>query len=170
MGNNPSHFKGDLNRPVESISWNDAKEFADQFSQRYGVGARLPTEAEWEYACRAGTRTQYSFGNNQSQLSEYAWFSGNSNRSTQRVRRKKPNPWGLYDMHGNVWEWVADWYGGYEAGAVTDPTGPRTGSSRVLRGGSWNLSPRYLRSASRSRVSPGFRGSNLGVRLALDSN
>ncbi|TVQ56376.1 MAG: hypothetical protein EA377_02315 [Phycisphaerales bacterium] len=170
MGNNPSHFKGDLNRPVERISWNDSKDLANRFSERYGVSARLPTEAEWEYACRAGTRTRYSFGNNPDQLGDHAWYSGNSNRSTQPVRRKKPNPWGLYDMNGNVWEWVADWYGEYEAGVVTDPTGPRTGSLRVLRGGSWFGRPRYLRSANRNWNSPDYRLIYFGVRLALDSD
>jgi formylglycine-generating enzyme required for sulfatase activity len=115
MGNNPSQFKGDPNSPVENVSWDDVQEFIKRLkrlnTRESGVKYRLPREAEWEYAAQAGTTTAYSFGNDPSQLGEYAWYGENANGETHPVGQKKPNPWGLYDMHGNVWEWVQDWYG-----------------------------------------------------------
>jgi formylglycine-generating enzyme required for sulfatase activity len=177
MGKNPSlfHFKG-ADRPVESVSWNDAVKFCKKLTERErragrlsrGQVYRLPTEAEWEYACRAGSDTAYCFGDNAGQLDDYAWYGSNSGGQTHDVGRKKPNAWGLYDMHGNVWEWCSDWYDDdYPRGAVTDPTGPGTGSRRVDRGGSWSHTAGYCRSAYRGRDSPsGTSHSALGFRLA----
>jgi hypothetical protein len=153
MGNNPGHFKG-KNLPVESVSWEDVQEFLRRLNQQIGREIfRLPTEAEWEYACRAGTSGDYA-GN----LDDMAWYSSNSNAQTHPVGTKQPNDWGLYDMHGNVWEWCQDWYGYYSSG-------PATGSERVIRGGGWNLFALYCRSAFRGSFSPGDRSGRLGFRL-----
>jgi len=166
MGNNPSRFKGDANLPVENISWEKAQEFIRRLNAREnGVVYRLPTEAEWEYAARAGTTTEYSFGNDARQLGTYAWYYGNAGEQTYVVGQKQPNTWGLYDMHGNVWEWVHDWYGPYTAAAVVNPTGPTAGSSRVLRGGGWIYDAADCRSANRDYAAPGNRDDNLGLRL-----
>jgi len=153
------------------VSWNDAVEFCRRLSKlpeekAAGHVYRLPTEAEWEYACRAGTTTEYSFGDFESQLGEYAWFNGNSDETTHPVGQKKANPWGLYEMHGNVWEWCQDWHSAdyYGSSPPADPQGPTRGSSRVLRGGSW-CCPRDVRSANRGRVGPDSRGSNVGFRV-----
>ncbi|MDR1921296.1 MAG: formylglycine-generating enzyme family protein, partial [Candidatus Adiutrix sp.] len=128
------------------------------------------TEAEWEYAARAGTTSAYSFGDDAEALGRYAWYGGGNSGSTHPVGRKEPNGWGLYDMHGNVWEWVQDWYGEkyYSGSPGTDPRGPSSGdySSRVFRGGSWYGNARYCRSASRGRYTPDFRSNYLGFRLA----
>jgi formylglycine-generating enzyme required for sulfatase activity len=190
MGTNPSHFQGDVvaerhpktNRvvkevdtssyPVEEVSWEDAVEFCRKLSQlpeekKAGRVYRLPTEAEWEYACRAGSKTAYSFGASSQSLGDYAWFDGNSGSQTHPVGEKKPNAWGLYDMHGNVWEWCSDWYGDYPKGAVSDPTGPREGSARVFRGGGWDFEAALCRSAFRSGFSPSDRFSYYGFRVAL---
>ena len=161
MGNNPSHFKGP-DRPVEEVSWNDVQEFIGKLNKMLGTSSlRLPTEAEWEYACRAGT-TGARYG----ELAEVAWYDGNSGSKTHAVGQKQPNPWGLYDMLGNVWEWCHDWRGAYPTAHVTDPTGPATGSSRVVRGGSWNGFARNARGAFRSNYTPGARLNVLGFRLA----
>ncbi len=139
MESTPSRFEG-ADRPVERVSWNDVQDFIRQLNDRENCDNcyRLPTEAEWEYAARAGTTTAYSFGDSDAELGNYAWYSVNSNGETHPVGQKQPNPWGLYDMHGNVWEWVADWYGPYSSGAqLTDPKGLNSGSNRVIRGGSW---------------------------------
>ncbi len=161
MGDNPSSFKG-KNRPVEQVSWRDVQEFIRRLKAQEdgGDGYRLPTEAEWEYACRAGTTGDYA-----GDLDAMAWYSDNSGGETHPVGRKAPNAFGLYDMHGNVWEWVADWYGDYPSGAVTDPKGPESGSDRVVRGGGWYGPARYARSADRDDGAPGLRVSNLGFRL-----
>jgi len=165
MGSNPSRFKGD-DLPVERVSWNDAQKFIRNLNRREGGDKyRLPTEAEWEYACRAGTTTRFYFGDSESRLGEYAWYRNNSGGRTHQVAEKKPNAWGLYDMHGNVWEWCRDWYGDYPSGSVTDPKGPSGGSDRVIRGGSWNNKPRHVRSAYRGRNVPGSRNPYLGFRL-----
>ncbi len=173
MGSNPSHFKGNLARPVEVIPWNDAKQFATRLSERAGVRARLPSESEWEYACRAGTTTRWWFGDDEGRLGAHAWFMGNSSSGTQPVGGKPANPWGLFDMHGNVWEWCEDvWHENY-TGAPTDQSAWTTGGSqwlRVVRGGSWNGNPLNLRSACRSGLTPGTRHDVIGVRLALDSD
>jgi formylglycine-generating enzyme required for sulfatase activity len=172
MGAKPSPCRGPRN-PVEVISWEDALEFCRRLSEmrEETLAARiyrLPTEAEWEYACRAGTPTIFTFGNDQSKLGEYAWYDNNSCGQTHPVGEKKPNAWGLYDMHGNVWEWCADWYGDYPKGAVTDPVGPSKGSFRVSRGGSWNNVAANCRSASRNRNDPSRRSYGLGFRVALN--
>ena len=173
MGNNPSRFKncgGDC--PVERVSWNDVQGFFNRLNGRSGRRRyRLPTEAEWEYAARAGTMTDTYSGNltqpagNDPVLNRIAWYDENSGNRTHPVGRKAPNGWGLHDMMGNVWEWVGDRYGDYPGGSVTDPTGARSGSSRVNRGGSLFNFARFCRSAFRSRRSPGYRSSFLGFRL-----
>jgi formylglycine-generating enzyme required for sulfatase activity len=166
MGNNPSLFSGDKN-PVESVSWNDVQEFIRRLNKKNADQYRLPTEAEWEYACRAETTTKYSFADDEELLGKYAWYDGNSVGQTCPVGIKAPNLWGLCDMHGNVWEWVADWYGHYPKGEVTDPTGAERGVDRVLRGGSWINGARYLRSAYRGGITPADGYSSIGFRLAF---
>jgi len=166
VGSNLSNWK-EANRPVECVSWNDATEFCNRLSQRVGKQVRLPTEAEWEYACRAGSTTRFCFGDSDGGLGEYAWFSSNSGGQTHAVGGRTPNAWGLYDMHGNVWEWCEDWYGGYPSGTVNDPTGPVSGRARALRGGSWGSSPRGCRSALRDGVGPALRGGGSGFRVAV---
>jgi len=173
MGTNPSQFKGPQN-PVEQVSWADAVEFCGKLSampaeKTAGHVYRLPTEAEWEYACRSGTTTAYSFGDDASRLGDYGWFEGNSELSTHPVGEKKPNAWGLYDMHGNVWEWCQDRYGDYPSGSATDPTGATSGSLRVFRGGSWFFNAWICRSADRCRFAPGFRSLSLGFRVLRSS-
>jgi len=166
MGTNPSNFKGETN-PVETVSWNDATEFCKKLSEQTRRAVRLPTEAEWEYACRAGTATAFSFGDADSTLGDYAWYTSNSGSTTHPVGQKKPNAWGLYDMHGNVWEWCADWYGDYPKGAVTDPQGPASGTARVLRGGSWGSAPATCRSAHRFYLTPAYRYYYCGFRVVV---
>ena len=168
MGNNPSYFKNCPKCPVESVSWDEAQNFILKLNARGEGKYRLPTEAEWEYAARARTATKFGFGENENLLGEYGWFAGNSQNKTQPVGSKLPNPWGLYDMHGNVWEWVGDWKGDYRPEAATDPTGPPSGVDKIGRGGGWNFSPQYLRSANRSYYSPKFRYNYLGLRLVRE--
>ena len=167
MGKNPSHFRGD-NLPVERVSWHDAQAFIARLRRWEGGNALyfLPTEAEWEYACRAGSNTAYCFGdsNTPRHLGRYAWYCDNSGGSTQPVGLLQPNAWGLYDMHGNVREWVQDWYGKYPAGAVTDPEGPSSGTDRVLRGGGWNFDARYRRAARRNFHTPDYGYDYVGFR------
>ena len=166
MGNNPSNWKGD-NLPVEQVSWNDCQEFIKKLNQRDpGKNYRLPTESEWEYACRAGTTTRFYSGDRDSDLDRVGLYDGNSGRKTHPVGQKQPNAWGLYDMHGNVWEWCQDRYGNYPSGSVTDPPGPSSGSNRVGRGGGWYYDAGYCRSAFRSFDDPSSRYSALGFRLA----
>jgi formylglycine-generating enzyme required for sulfatase activity len=165
MGKNPSQFKDPAN-PVESVSWDDAVEFCKKLSAKEGKTYRLPTEAEWEYACRAGTPTSYSFGDDEASLGEYAWFRGNAERKTHPVGQKKPNAWGLFDMHGNVWEWCQDCFGEYTADVATDPVGPSESTYRVYRGGSWNYTAEGCRSAYRGWSTPVFRLNYLGFRVA----
>ena len=164
MGANPSFFDECGSRcPVETVSWKDVQEFIRSLNERAtgrGYRYRLPTEAEWEYAARAGTS-----GVRHGELDEVAWYSGNSDLATHKVGQKRPNAWGLHDMLGNVWEWTGDWYGEYPAGKVTDSGGPSTGSDRVIRGGSWYYYARGVRSAGRGLHSPGGRISGIGVRL-----
>ena len=181
MGSNPSLFSscGD-DCPVERVSWNEAQQFAQRLSQKTGKQYRLPSEAEWEYAARAGSSTKWSSGDAEYQLVDYAWYSGNSQNRTQRVAQKRPNAFGVYDMHGNVWEWTQDcWHDNY-SGAPTDGSAWTTGCSvypgytgqngrsgpKVFRGGSWNNSPLFLRSADRNWFTPGFRIDYIGLRLA----
>ena len=167
MGTNPSHFKGATN-PVDKVSWNDAAQFCKKLSEETRRAVCLPTEAEWEYACRAGTKTRFSFGDEDSILGDYAWYDSNSSSMTHPVGQKRPNAWGLFDMHGNVWEWCADWYGDYPKGAATDPQGPASAPDRVLRGGGWGDGPQGCRSADRCRIGPGYRVSSIGFRVAVD--
>lgn len=168
MGSNPSEFKG-KRHPVENVSWNDIQMFIQRLNAKEGTDKyRLPSEAEWEYAARAGTKSAYSFGDDASQLGQYAWFKDNSGDQTHPVGQKKPNPWGLYDMHGNVWEWVQDWFdvSYYASGTSIDPAGSSSGIIRVLRGGSWNLPAKNLRSAARFGDTPDNRDEYGGFRLA----
>src|SRR5262249_38027127 len=158
MGTNPSHFTGDPSLPVEDVSWNDVQEFLRRLSEKEGGKPyRLPTEAEWEDAARAGAATAYCFGDESSQLREYAWYAKNSGGRTHPVVQLKPNAWGLYDVHGNVWEWVQDWYDAayYWKSPVEDPKGPQEGQFKVVRGGSWFNEPWNVRVSSRNRVVPG---------------
>ena len=189
MGNNPSQFEG-RELPVEQVSWYDAVGFCNALSRRLGLdeayvlteqrgrpgevgysaevrwkgaaspGYRLPTEAEWEYAARAGTT-----GPRYASLDAAAWHSGNSDAQTHPVGQRSPNPWGLYDLLGNVWEWTGDWYGPYEVGSATDPAGPATGSDRVIRGGGW-LNAGGTRAAFRGVAGPERRDLALGFRVA----
>jgi len=152
---------------VETVSWSDAAEFCKKLSSKTSKAVRLPTEAEWEYACRAGTQTAFSFSDAPSALGDCAWWALNSGETTHPVGQKKPNPWGLYDMHGNVWEWCADWEGDYPKVAVTDPQGPASGASRVLRGSSWHGVPGNCRAAFRCGFSPGLRFNYLGFRVVV---
>ena len=173
MGNNPSKSKGAKN-PVEMVSWDEAVSFCKKLSEMpmekaAGREYRLPTEAEWEYACRAGSTTSYSFGDTAESLGEYAWIFENAGKGTHPVGEKKPNRWGLYDMHGNVWEWCQDWYGPYPSGASTDPKGPSRGTYRVRRGGSWDYVAAYCRTAIRYADDPTFRSNFIGFRVALSS-
>jgi formylglycine-generating enzyme required for sulfatase activity len=178
MAANPSHFQGDWDRPVERVNWKDATNYcgnltaAERAAGRLPAGYvyRLPTEAEWEYACRAGTTTRFSYGHdlNYSQLGNYAWYASNSGSTTHAVGLKPPNAWGLYDMAGNVSEWCLDWYGGYLGGSVIDPTGAASGSDRVIRGGCWYSDGRDCRSANRGNYAPdGQLNSGIGFRAVL---
>jgi formylglycine-generating enzyme required for sulfatase activity len=173
-GMNPSYFPGP-NLPVEQVSWDDAQEFMNKLNDREEAAGRLPagwiyrfpTEAEWEYAARAGTTTAYSFGDDGGALGKYAWYEDNSGEQTHEVGLKDPNPWGLYDMYGNVYEWCADWYEDYPVGDATDPTGPDadTGWGRVFRGGGCYADLRSCRSALRISLGPIARYNSLGFRV-----
>ena len=175
MGSNPSYFSGNPSNPVECVSWNDSQEFISRLNDlNDGYTYRLPTEAEWEYAARAGTTTRFYWGDDpeETQIGNYAWYTGNTggypDGSTQPVGTKLPNAWGLYDMSGNVWEWVQDWYHSDYNGAPDDGSAweyPEA-EGRVARGGGWYYFARYCRSARRSGGSPGIRSNNLGFRVA----
>lgn len=207
MGTNPSHFQKRVIRktdstmyPVEQVSWEDAVEFCKVLSdlpeeKQAGRVYRLPTEAEWENACRAGHKTAYGFGESSKSLGDYAWFANNSGSkeldadilwsrlrsnpqeyvdtlfaagcTTHPVGEKNPNAWGLYDMHGNVWEWCSDFYGEYSKVAVSDPSGPKEGTARVIRGGGWDSGAARCRSAYRNGGPQVDRSSLLGFRVAL---
>jgi len=175
MGTAPSYFRGkDL--PVEQVSWNDCQAFCERLRVRFpNLEARLPTEAEWEYACRAGTDSAFNnesactrFEGEDPTLLKLGWFRENSESRTHPVRGLAPNRWGLYDMHGNVWEWCADWGGKYTAEDQVDPTGSTSGHERVYRGGSWINQAGYCRSACRHWAQPGWRTLYLGFRLAVN--
>jgi formylglycine-generating enzyme required for sulfatase activity len=169
MGSNPSHFSsGGDQCPVEKVSWDDAQAFIQNLNQQTGHSYRLPSEAEWEFACRAGSTGQWCFGDDENQLKQYAWYSDNSGGKTHPVGEKKANAFGLHDMHGNVWEWCEDkWHGNYQ-GAPSDGRAWVDGgnSSRVLRGGSWYISARVARASDRNYLSSVSRYHNLGFRLA----
>ena len=179
MRGNPSWFENCGNDcPVEIVWWYQCQEFIKRLNQKEGTDKyRLPTEAEWEYACRAGSTTAFANGGitqlqcrHDPNLNAVGWYCGNSGNKTHPVARKTPNAWGLYDMHGNVWEWCEDWYGDYPTGHVTDPRGPSSGKKRVLRGGSWLDNARHCRSADRRGLDPGPQaiGRHLGFRVARD--
>jgi formylglycine-generating enzyme required for sulfatase activity len=157
MGNNPSIFKGPKN-PVDNVSWNDCQVFLGRLNVKpgwHGGKFVLPTEAQWEYACRAGSTTRYCFGDDEKQLGEYAWYNANSSVKTHPVGAKKANAWGIYDMHGNVVEFCQDWYAPYGTQVATDPSGPSTGSGRVSRGSGFGYLASQCRSSARGSVSPG---------------
>jgi formylglycine-generating enzyme required for sulfatase activity len=176
MGTEPSHFKGD-DLPVEMVRWEDAVAFCEKLGKREGRRYRLPTEAEWEYACRAGTKTRFCSGDGEEDLARVGWYDGNSReknkRTTHPVKSKEPNGWSLYDMHGNVREWCADWYtvdlGSAEA---VDPAGPaepvKFGATRVVRGGGWRRTPGFCRSACRYGYGPVNGTDTVGFRVAVD--
>ncbi|MBR4170954.1 MAG: SUMF1/EgtB/PvdO family nonheme iron enzyme [Kiritimatiellae bacterium] len=166
MGNNPSHFKGE-NLPVEEVSWHDCQKFIQKVNESLDCGMRLPTEAEWEYACRARTTGDYG---GTGELNEMGWYENNSEAKTHPVRSKSMNALGLYDMHGNVWEWCADWSGDYPNGSVTDPTGPSIGERRVNRGGSWDSPGCRCRSWSRASDDPNLHDHRIGFRVALSAS
>lgn len=166
MGSNPSYFKGD-NLPVERVSWNDCQEFIRKLNQLTGRMLRLPTEAEWEYAARGGKHScGYKYAGSNS-VGEVGLYDSNSDNKTHPVKTKKANELGLYDMSGNVWEWCSDWYGNYSSSAQSDPKGPFSGSSRVLRGGGWGSGAGYCRVSNRYGIDPDYRGSDFGFRLTL---
>ena len=166
MGSNPSYHAASQ-YPVESVSWNDCKEFVSRLSSLTGRTFRLPTEAEWEYAARGGNQSRHYKYSGSDNIGNVAWHAGNSGSSTHAVGTKSPNELGIYDMSGNVWEWCSDWYGDYSAGAQTNPQGPSSGSRRVLRGGSCYNSARYCRVSSRGNPIPEAFNSNYGLRLVL---
>ena len=162
---NPSNFSGDRN-PVERVSWEDCQGWLKGLGGVHPLmQPSLPTEAQWEYACRAGSTGAYCFGDSADELEKCAWYDKNDIGATHPVGEKLPNVWGLYDVHGNVWEWCSDWFGEYTDSTGSDLTGPAKGASRVIRGGSWGFPARYLRSACRFRVAPGDRFDYLGFRL-----
>jgi len=166
MGSNPSNFKGD-DLPVEQVSWDDCQDFIKKLNAKTGKKYRLPTEAEWEYAARGGNKSngyEYSGSND---LGSVGWFTDNSGSKTHPVGQKQANELGIYDMTGNVWEWCSDWYGSYSSGSQTNPQGASSGSDRVYRGGSWLFNASYCRVAFRGSRTPGYRNSNLGLRLVL---
>jgi len=168
-GSNPSRLKGPKN-PVETVSWDDCQQFLGKLNSKSAAGGgkfQLPSEAQWEYACRARSTTRYCFGDDESKLDDYAWYLANSDGKTHPVGEKKPNGWGLYDMHGNVWEWCQDWWkdGYYKESPVDDPTGATVGSLRVVRGGCWGLPAWGCRSANGSKDLSG--GGDLGFRVSL---
>ena len=175
MGDNPSRFSGNPQNPVENVSWLNAQAFCERLSELTGKNYRLPTEAEWEHACRAGTQTRFSFGDDESQLGDYAWFYGNSDGTTHPVGEKRPNPWRIYDMHGNVWEWCADQY--HDSYADKPESLKRNGNTAwlddnitnqsymILRGGSWSSNPGSCRCAYRGNITRDFFLNYYGFRV-----
>ena len=160
MGSNPSSFKGDMQRPVEQVSWDDCQAFIRKLNQLTGQNFRLPSEAEWEYAARGGNRSKGCKYAGSNDVDTVAWYNGNSNRTTHPVKTKQPNELGIYDMSGNVWERCQDkWCDDYNS--------PRDSDTRVLRGGSWSRNARFVRVSYRNLISPGFRYNADGLRLAL---
>ena len=173
LGTNPSNFKGN-NLPVENVSWDEAQEFCKKVNAASAQAVRLPTEAEWEYACRAGTSTKYYSGDTEEDLKRVAWYYANSNNTTHPAGQKEPNKFGLYDMHGNVWQGCQDWYGDYTANEVVDPQGAAQGVAQsngcVLRGGAWHFEPCLCRSACRVEFLPDYRNNFLGFRVVVPAS
>jgi sulfatase modifying factor 1 len=178
MGTEPWKGQGSVkegpNNAATYVSWDDAIAYCKKLSEKEGKTYRLPTEAEWEYACRAGTETRWSFGDDEKEFGDYAWYDKNTydvgDKYPHQVGLKKPNAFGLYDMHGNVWEWCHDYYGRdyYKQSPEQDPTGPTSGSFRVLRGGAWYFFTRGTRSANRDRLDADVRYDNVGSRLVRE--
>ena len=168
MGQNPSHFKGSKN-PVDSVSWDDAQAFCKKLTNQAKQTVRLPTEAEWEYSCRAGTKTIYYSGDTYKDLDRVAWYDANSKGTTHPVGQKDANKFGLYDMHGNVWQWCQDWYAEdyYGKSEAENPQGPAQGAEHLLRGGSWLNVPMFCRSAERYGYNPDDRNKDIGFRVVL---
>jgi formylglycine-generating enzyme required for sulfatase activity len=162
MGDNPSHFQGRNLYPVESILWDDAARYCQAVSKLTQLHFHLPTEAQWEYACRAGAPAADEAG-----IDDVAWYSANAQGRTHRVASKRPNAWGLYDTLGHVWEWCQDWHGAYPTQPQRDPQGPATGTYRVIRGGAWSVLPRYCRPTQRGSANPNTRANNFGFRPAV---
>jgi formylglycine-generating enzyme required for sulfatase activity len=171
MVGNPSHFAGDPNLPVEQVSWQDAQLFIKKLNQKEGGALyRLPTEAEWEYAARAGSTTAYVFGDDPAHLGDYGWYGDNAGGRTHPVGRLKPNTWRLYDLQGNVWEWVQDWYGHYQVEAAVDPQGAPSGNYHVYRGGGWGTFAGNCRVSDRNFDRPDARLAGLGFRLVRNAH
>lgn len=167
LGENPSAFV-DPERPVDSVDYQACQRFIERLNRLEPFRYRLPTEAEWEYAARAGSGSAYCFGPDEDRLAAHAWYAANSDGATRPVASREVNPWGLYDLYGNVREWVSDWFGMYSPAPQTDPSGPASGSYRISRGGSWRLEARFCRSACRRLTRPAETSADLGLRLALD--
>ncbi len=174
-GQNPSHFTGDTNRPVDKVTQADAVAYCVELTRREreagrlpaNYAYRLPTEAEWEYACRAGSTNLFSFGDDAKAAEAYAWTEENSDGATHPVGQKLPNAWGLYDMHGNVWEWCRDWFAEYPAVEETNPVGPSTSKYKVFRGGGWNHQAKFARCSNRFMMPPANGIFFVGFRVAL---
>jgi len=172
---NPSHFTGDSNRPVEKVTFLDANSYCSALTQRErksgrlpaGYEYRLPSEAEWEYACRAGSTNLFSFGDDASIADQFAWTAANSEATTHPVGLKRPNSWGIYDMHGNVWEWCSDWFEPYPAAPLTDPVGPASSKYKLFKGGGWNQEVQFARASSRFMMSPSNGIHFVGFRVVL---
>lgn len=166
MDFNPSYFKGGK-KPVDSVSYNDSIKFLEKLSKKTGLKFTLPTEAQWEYAARSNSTSSWSFGDNSSLISDYAWLKDNSANTTHEVGLKKSNSFGICDMYGNVQEWCLDWYGNYSGTSSNDPSGPSNGDSKVLRGGAWGDNPENLRSAYRNCLGPNEKTNGVGFRCVL---
>ncbi|MBI5724250.1 MAG: formylglycine-generating enzyme family protein [Planctomycetes bacterium] len=166
---NPNHYFENPAKPENCVTWNEAVKFCEKLSQKTGKAVRLPTEAEWEYACRAGSNTRFCYGDGYEELGDYAWYRKNSEAELHPVGRKKANAWGLHDMHGNVREWCADWYAiSYADEKTENPQGPDDGAERVVRGGSWGGNEIVCRSATRHKMQPQVRNSVIGFRVVVD--
>lgn len=166
----PSQFPGDDN-PVETVSWYDCQEFCTKLTKLTGKPVRLPTEAQWEYACRAGSTTDFALGDGKEVMTQMGWCFSNSERRTQPVKQKKPNKWGLFDMHGNVWEWCRDYFKhSYVSHGSHNPSGPTGGTARMLRGGSWDLVELYSQSSYRNWHIPDQRNNRCGLRVVFRAN
>ena len=166
MGANPSHFIGNMQRPVEMVSWDDCQTFISRLNQLTGEAFRLPTEAEWEFAARGGNSSEGYIYSGSNSIDKVAWYASNASYTTHSVKIKSPNELGLYDMTGNVWEWCSDWYGPYSSEAQTNPTGPASGTERILRGASWCFTEEFCRISCRNGNLPDCGLNGYGLRLA----